>query len=91
MKKILDKFYTPWNLLILIILLLAFILRIYRIGELLGFHYDQGRDALIIWDLIKNHKLLKEMANKTKINSRQYDIKKIGRLFLNECGMLLKN
>ena len=41
--------------------------------------------------LIKNHKLLKEMANKTKINSRQYDIKKIGRLFLNECRMLLKN
>lgn len=56
MKKILNKFYTPWNLLILIILLLAFILRIFRIGDLLDFHYDQGRDALIIWDLIKNHK-----------------------------------
>ena len=51
------KFYTPWNLLILIIILFAFILRIYRIGELLNFHYDQGRDALIIWDLIKNGKL----------------------------------
>lgn len=43
--------YTPWNLLILIILLLAFILRIYRIEALLDFHYDQGRDAKIIWDL----------------------------------------
>ncbi|MDO8341204.1 MAG: glycosyltransferase family 39 protein [Candidatus Woesebacteria bacterium] len=56
MKEKLNKFYTPWNLLILIILLFAFILRIYRIGDLLDFHYDQGRDALIIWELIKNHK-----------------------------------
>ena len=57
MLKKLKKLVTPWNLLILIILLLAYILRIYRIGELLNFHYDQGRDALVIWDLIKNHKL----------------------------------
>lgn len=49
--KILNKFYTPWNLLILIILLLAFYLRIYKIDVLLDFHYDQGRDALVIWDL----------------------------------------
>lgn len=49
--------YTPWNLLILIILLLAFILRIYRIGELLDFHYDQGRDAMVMWNLWHNHKL----------------------------------
>ena len=57
MKKILNKVYTPWNLLILIILLVAFLLRIYGIGKLLNFNYDQGRDALVIWDLIKNHKL----------------------------------
>lgn len=56
MKKNLNKFYTPWNLLILIILLFAFILRIYRIGELLNFHYDQGRDALVIWNLWHNYK-----------------------------------
>src|SRR3989339_1523570 len=56
MLKNLRKQFTPWNLLILIILLFAFILRIYRIGDLLDFHYDQGRDALIIWELIKNHK-----------------------------------
>jgi 4-amino-4-deoxy-L-arabinose transferase-like glycosyltransferase len=56
MKEKLNKFCTPWNLLILIILLFAFILRIYRIADLLDFHYDQGRDALIIWELIKNHK-----------------------------------
>ncbi len=51
------KLYTPWNLLILIILLIAFILRIYKIEVLLDFHYDQGRDAKIIWDLSHNQKL----------------------------------
>jgi 4-amino-4-deoxy-L-arabinose transferase-like glycosyltransferase len=51
LTKIIKSLYTPWNLLILIILLLAFILRIYRIEALLDFHYDQGRDAKIIWDL----------------------------------------
>lgn len=48
--------YTPWNLLILIILLIAYILRIYKIEVLLDFHYDQGRDAKIIWDLWHNGK-----------------------------------
>ncbi|MEK7168631.1 MAG: glycosyltransferase family 39 protein [Patescibacteria group bacterium] len=64
LKKIVKKLYTlsrqmadPWNLLILIILLLAFILRTYRIEALLDFHYDQGRDAKIIWDLWHNGKL----------------------------------
>jgi len=42
---------------ILIILLSAFLLRIYRLPELLGFWYDQGRDALVIWDLINKGKL----------------------------------
>lgn len=55
--KIFKSLYTPWNLLILIILLCAFILRIYRIGDLLAFHYDQGRDALVIWDLVHNGKM----------------------------------
>lgn len=56
MKKVFKSLYTPWNLLILIILLIAFILRIYRIEALLDFHYDQGRDAKIIWDLWHNGK-----------------------------------
>lgn len=29
----------------------GFYLRIYRIDDLLGFYYDQGRDALAVWDL----------------------------------------
>ncbi len=40
-----------------LILALAFWVRIYGIDKLLGFYYDQGRDALVIWDLIHNHKL----------------------------------
>lgn len=57
MKKIFKSLYTPWNLLVIIILLLAFLIRIYNIGTLLAFHYDQGRDALVIWDLIHYGKL----------------------------------
>lgn len=54
MKKIskrLKKILTPWNLLIFSILLVAFFIRVYRTGDLLGFYYDQGRDAKVIWDL----------------------------------------
>jgi len=40
-----------------LILATAFWVRIYGIDKLLGFYYDQGRDALVIWDLIHNHKL----------------------------------
>lgn len=39
------------------ILLLGFIVRVYRIDKLLAFYYDQGRDALVIWDLIHKGKL----------------------------------
>src|SRR4030043_919753 len=41
---------------LLLILFLAAFLRLYRINELLGFWYDQGRDALVIWDLIHKGK-----------------------------------
>lgn len=51
-----SKLLTPWNFLIGAILLLAFFLRIYRVNEILGFYYDQGRDALIIWDLLHKGK-----------------------------------
>lgn len=39
------------------ILGVASFLRFFRLKELLGFWYDQGRDALIIWDLFKNGKM----------------------------------
>src|SRR3989337_4109328 len=57
MKINLRSFVTFWNLMILGILLLAFFVRVYRIDKLLGFYYDQGRDALVIWDFWKNGKL----------------------------------
>src|SRR5204863_7090662 len=38
--------------LLLLILFLASFVRVYRLHQLLGFYYDQGRDALVIWDLI---------------------------------------
>ena len=40
-----------------IILILAFAVRVYNIDRLLGFYYDQGRDALVIWDLWHKGKL----------------------------------
>ncbi len=42
---------------VLFILIAAFFVRVYRVDELLGFYFDQGRDALVIWDLIKNGRL----------------------------------
>jgi len=40
------------NKLILLIWLLGLFCRVYRLDELLSFHYDQGRDALIVQDII---------------------------------------
>lgn len=34
----------------------AIILRFYRLNDLLGFWYDQGRDALVIWDMVERGK-----------------------------------
>lgn len=45
-----------YNYLLVLILGLAAFLRLYRINDLLGFWYDQGRDALVIWDLIHKGK-----------------------------------
>ncbi|MAG59640.1 hypothetical protein CMO96_02510 [Candidatus Woesebacteria bacterium] len=37
--------------LLLIILAGALFVRVYRLDQLLGFYYDQGRDAMVIWKL----------------------------------------
>lgn len=39
-------------LVLFLILLASAVFRLYRIDKLLGFWYDQGRDALIIWDFL---------------------------------------
>ena len=46
------KIFLSKNYLLIAVLLLALFLRLFRLNELLGFWYDQGRDALIIWDMI---------------------------------------
>jgi len=55
MPKRIKKFLSI-NYLLLMILSLASFLRFFRINELLGFWYDQGRDALVIWDFIHKGK-----------------------------------
>jgi len=49
--------YPRVYLLLFLILLLAFFVRVYRVDDLLGFYYDQGRDALVIWRLWHEGKL----------------------------------
>ncbi len=42
----------PTNYILLaIIIILAFFARVYRLDQLLGFYFDQGRDAMVIWRL----------------------------------------
>lgn len=45
------------KLLLGILLVGALFVRLYRLDALLGFWYDQGRDALVIWDFWHNGKL----------------------------------
>lgn len=42
------------NPLLVIILFFAFLVRVFRVDKILGFYFDQGRDANVIWDLIHN-------------------------------------
>lgn len=44
------KLFLP---IIIVILTGALYFRVYRLDQLIGFYYDQGRDALVIWDLWK--------------------------------------
>ena len=43
-------------LLLGITLLLGFIVRVYRVDQILGFYFDQGRDGSVIWDLFHKGK-----------------------------------
>ena len=62
LKKFFKKFKkevksNPTNYLFLAAILIgAFFIRVYRVSEVLGFYFDQGRDALVIWDLWHNGK-----------------------------------
>lgn len=62
MKKILDslsgeiKKHRVIYLLLLVILLSGLFWRIYRLDTLLGFQFDQGRDALVVTEMLKTGK-----------------------------------
>ena len=45
------KFHPANYILLATILILALFVRVYRTEDLLGFYYDQGRDAKVIWRL----------------------------------------
>jgi len=57
MKKLSKKIFTAQNIIVFFVLLAAFVIRTYRTGATLNFYYDQGRDALVIWDLWHKGKL----------------------------------
>ena len=48
------KAYPKTYLFLVILLIAGTFIRIYRANILLGFYYDQGRDAKIIWDFLHN-------------------------------------
>ena len=56
MLKKIKKYLNLEYLSVSLILIVSFVLRITRVDQILAFHYDQGRDALVIWDLIHSHK-----------------------------------
>lgn len=52
LKRIVKELQKPTNIFLLLILIIAFIIRVWNLNNLLGFYFDQGRDALVIWDLV---------------------------------------
>lgn len=57
MLEKIKRLFTPLNIFVALLLLIAFFARVYRVDQILNFHYDQGRDALVIWDLINKGKM----------------------------------
>jgi len=61
-KNFLDKFFLEIRtnkieyFLLFIILFFSAFFRLFRLDQLLGFWYDQGRDALVIWDFLHYQK-----------------------------------
>jgi 4-amino-4-deoxy-L-arabinose transferase-like glycosyltransferase len=56
MLKKIKHCFTLEHISVSVILTISFILRIFRVDQILGFYYDQGRDGLVIWDLIHSYK-----------------------------------
>ncbi len=56
MKRKLARLISLEVIVLTVILSFSAFFRLYRLDQLLGFWYDQGRDALVIWDLLHYHK-----------------------------------
>jgi hypothetical protein len=54
LSHFLQKYST--HILLSILLCVALWFRVYRIDQVLGFYFDQGRDANVILDLLQFHK-----------------------------------
>jgi hypothetical protein len=48
----------PYYLIVLVLLFFTVFLRVWRIDQIMDFNYDQGRDALVIADLLKGNLVL---------------------------------
>jgi len=46
-KEIKSNIYI--YLLLLTIIIIGLFLQIYRVDKVLGFYFDQGRDAMVVW------------------------------------------
>lgn len=57
LKRIVKELQKPINLFLILILTFGFAIRVWNLGNLLGFYFDQGRDGLVIWDLIHKGEL----------------------------------
>lgn len=57
LKRIVKELQKPINLFLILILTLGFAIRVWNLNNLLSFYFDQGRDGLVIWDLIHKGEL----------------------------------
>lgn len=57
LKRIVKELQKPINLILILILIVGFTLRVWNLNNLLSFYFDQGRDGLVIWDLIHKGEL----------------------------------
>src|SRR5213080_2576723 len=55
MKKLLNFFKKPQNIVLILILVFAAFLRLYRIADYMTFLGDEGRDVLVVYNILHGH------------------------------------
>src|SRR6185437_4154896 len=58
LRNMFKKYFSKTNALLLLILLLAAFLRLYRIQDYMTFLGDEGRDVLVVWNILHGHPTL---------------------------------